>query len=290
MEKGKAKKPSVAVRAALIGLVGTLLTVCSGFAGALLSGAVTIYQVERNKQHVAIPAPEGEQKLDIDTGSVLVSRQQAAALDAEHYFVDLDHGIAIHRPLSGWGKLEELTVGEQLAENGAQCLGFCEQPVYRIRYGEPIEIQSDAQTLVNGKPIPDEWLAALEQLYGPPPWTTSYYSQVIVNVFDKSVEQQAHIEGLPDLVLMTTHFSAARVNRLIAEEGSDFVVTQSSATYDRIRLEGQMTSFTLESWLLFAEGKNAYYVVEISYAPQSGQSLQVWEDLQTYMDSFRGVQ
>ena len=135
-----------------------------------------------------------------------------------------------------------------------------------------------------------EWLAALEQLYGPPPWTTSYYSQVIVNVFDKSVEEQVHIKGLPDLVLMTMHFSAARVNRLIAEEGSDFVVTQSSATYDRIRLEGQMTSFTLESWLLFAEGKNAYYVVEISYAPQSGQSLQVWEDLQTYMDSFRGVQ
>jgi hypothetical protein len=166
---------------------------------------------------------------------------------------------------------------------------MCDQPVYRIRYGTPIEIQADSQTLVNGKPIPDEWLTALEKLYGPPPWTYFYYSQVLVNVFDKSTEE-IRLKGLPDLVLLTTHFSAARVNRLIAEENSDFIITQSSAAYDQIRMQGQMTSFTLESWVLFTEGEDAYYVVEISFTPQSGQPLQVWEDLQTYMDSFRAVQ
>jgi hypothetical protein len=288
MGKESAKKSSAAMRAALIGLVGTVVTVCGGLGGALMSGVVTIYQVERSKQKVALAAPEGDQALTVDAGSIFISRQQAAALDADQYFVDLDHGIAIRRPLPNWGKLEELTVEEQLAESNAQCLTLCDQPVYRIRYGTPIEIQSDPQTLVNGKPIPDEWLAALEKLYGPPPWTASYYSQVLVNVYDKSAEE-VHLKGLPDLVLLTTHFSATRVNRLIAEEHSDFVITQSSATYDRIRMEGQTTSFTLESWVLFAEGEDEYYVVEILFMPQSGQPLQVWEDLQTYMDSFRAV-
>jgi len=288
--KEKAKKSSAAAQAALLGLIGTMITVCGGLGGALLSGVVTIYEVERNREKVALAAPEGDQALTVDAGSIFISRQQAAALDADRYFVDLDHGIAIRRPLPDWGELEELTVEEQLAESGAQCFGLCDQPVYRIRYGTPLEIQSDPQTLVNGKPIPDKWLAALEKLYGPPPWTAPYYSQVIVNVFDKSAEEQMRIKGLPDLVLLTTHFSAARVNRLIAEENSDFIITQSSATYDRIRMQGQTASFTLESWVLFAEGKAAYYVVEISFTPQSGQPLQVWEDLQTYMDSFRAVQ
>ena len=102
--------------------------------------------------------------------------------------------------------------------------------------------------------------------------------------------EKMNVKGLPDVVLMTTHFSAARINQMIAEEDSGFVITQSSATYDRIRMEGQETTFTLESWILFAEGEKAYYVVEISYTPQSGQSIQVWEDLQTYMDSFRVIQ
>jgi hypothetical protein len=289
MGEGKAGKSSAATQAALIGLVGALVTVCGGLGGALVSGAATIYQVERNRQKVALAAPESDQALTIDAGNILISRQQAAALDAERYFVDLDHGIAIRRPLPNWAKLEELTVEEQLAEGGGQCLSFCDQPVYRIRYGTPIEVQSDSQTLINGKPIPDEWLAALEKLYGPPPWTAPYYSQVLVNVFDKSSEEM-HLKGLPDLVLLTIHYSAARVNRLVAEENSDFIIAQSSTTYDRIRMQGQMTSFTLESWVLFAEGEDAYYVVEISFTPQSGQPLQVWEDLQTYMDSFRAVQ
>lgn len=286
----KKAKSSTAMQAALIGLIGTVVTVCSGLAGAAISGAVTVYQVERNRQNVALAAPESTQALNINTGGIVISRQQAAALDPERYFADLDHRVAFLRPLPGWSALEELTMEEQLAEDGAQCFGLCDQPVYRIRYGDPVEVQSDPQTMINGKPIPEDWIAALEKVYGPPPWTLSHYSQLVVNVFERSELEEMNVRGLPDVVLMTTHFSAARINRLIAEENSGFAITQSSVTYEPVRLDGEETAFALESWLLFAEGKEAYYVVEIAYAPQSGQSLQVWEDLQTYMDSFRVVQ
>lgn len=286
----KDKTSSSAMRVAVIGLVGTVLTVCGGLAGALVTAGVTIYQTEQERQHIALAAPVSEQTLDIDTGSIAISRQEAAALDPETYFADLDHGFAIRRPLPEWNKLEELTVGEQMAESGGQCFGMCEQPVYRIRYGEPIEIQSDRQVLVNGKPVPEERLDIVEQLYGPPPWTQDYYSQVIINVFEKSATDELGVKGLPNLLLLTATFSSARFNRLVAEEGSDLMLLQSSTTYERVQMAGQTATFTIETWLLLTETEDAYYIVEISFTPQSGQSLQVWEDLQTYMDSFRVVE
>ena len=47
---------------------------------------------------------------------------------------------------------------------------------------------------------------------------------------------------------------------------------------------------TIDNWFLFAEADNAYYTIEIRYTPQSGQPLQVWDDLQQYIDQFRVVQ
>ena len=54
-------------------------------------------------------------------------------------------------------------------------------------------------------------------------------------------------------------------------------------------MAGETATFTLETWLLITEVEDAYYTVEIAYTPQSGQSVQVWDDLQVYMDSFRVI-
>jgi hypothetical protein len=47
---------------------------------------------------------------------------------------------------------------------------------------------------------------------------------------------------------------------------------------------------TIDDWLLFAETDTAFYTVEIRYTPQSGQPIQVWDDLQLYIDQFRVIQ
>lgn len=51
------KQKSSSVRAAVIGLIGTLLTVCGGLTGAGVSAAVTVYRVEREVQQVALAPP-----------------------------------------------------------------------------------------------------------------------------------------------------------------------------------------------------------------------------------------
>lgn len=281
---------SIGLTTALIGLVGTILAACGGISGALVTSAVTVFQVQRQNQQVALPASGGGETLSVDTGSIFITRQKAAALDPATYYVNLDQAFVLHRPLPGWDDMEEMTVQDQLAEDNVNCLVVCDQPVFRIRYGEPIEIESDRQTTVNGHLIPEELLKLNEMLYGPPPWKVPYYSQMILNVFEKSEVQALGIHTLPDMILLMTRYSSGRVNRVIAQVDSHFAIVQLSSTYEGIRVGGEPATMTIDNWLLFAEADTAFYTVEIRYTPQSGQPLQVWDDLQLYIDQFRVIQ
>jgi hypothetical protein len=284
------EQKSSGMRTALIGLIGTLLTACGGISGALITSAVTIYQIQRQNEHVSMPASSGGETLNVDTGSILISRQKAAALDPTTYYVNLERGFVLHRPLSGWDNMQEMTVQEQLSEENITCLVVCDQPVFRIRYGKPIEIESDRNTTINGHLIPEELLNSIEQLYGTPPWKLPYYSEMILNVFDKNEVQKLGIRSLPDTVLMSTRYSSGRINKVIAQANSHFAIVQLSSTYEGIRADGIAATMTIDNWFLLAEADNTYYSIEIRYTPQSGQPIQVWDDLQQYIDQFRVVQ
>lgn len=293
--KGTARKRKPrAMRKAIIGLLGSLLTVCGGLFGAAISAATLIYQAERQMEQVVVEAPESRNALSLDAGSIAISRQEAEALDPAEYSVVLDQGFAIHRPLPGWGELEVLTMEESMRGEGSLITPepeIGEEPIYRIRYGEPIEIQYDSQTLINGFPLSDLTVETNRQIYGPEPWVQATYSQVVINVFAKSVWEEMGITSLPDLLVTLRRYGGfgGHISRLIAREGSDFIVVQSTAIWDNVRMAGEWTTFSREAWSLLAEGEDAYYVVEITYIPQSGHSTQVWDDLQQYVDTFRVV-
>lgn len=285
-----AKQKNSTVQTAIIGLAGSILTVCGGLCGALVTSAIAIYQVERENQQLEISSSGGEQVLSVDTGTILLSRQEAAALDADEYYINLEQGFVLRRPLPGWDSLEELTVEEQLAEANVTCIVACDQPVYRIRYGEPIEIESDRDSTINGNPVPPELLDLNEQLYGPPPWKAPYYSQMILNVFDKSVVESLGVENLPEFILMMTQYQSISYSRMVAQPDSHFAILQGANTLAGIHIDGEPASLTLDDWVLYAETDSAYYVVEIAFTAQSGQSVQVWDNLQTYIEDFRVIE
>jgi hypothetical protein len=116
-----------------------------------------------------------------------------------------------------------------------------------------------------------------------------FYSQMVLNVFDRSIVQDYGITNLPDLILFMTRSYSGRVNHMIAQEDSHFALVQVSSTYANIRLEGEPAEVTIDSWMLFADSDDAFYTLEIGYTPQSGQSIRVWDDLQTYIDHFRVI-
>jgi hypothetical protein len=280
---------STGLRTALIGLIGTILTACGGISGALLTSAVTVYQVQRQNQQVSMPASAGGETLSVDTGNIFITRQKAAALDPTTYYRNLEQAFILHRPLPGWDNMEEMTVQEQLAEQNVTCVAVCDQPVYRIRYGEPIEIESDRNTTVNGHLIPGDFLNAIEKLYGSPPWKLPYYSEMILNIFDKSEVQKLGIHTLPDMILLSTRYSSGRINKVVARAGTHFAIVQLSSAYEGIRVDGNPAKMTIDNWFLLAEADSEYYTIEIRYTPQSGQPLQVWDDLQLYIDQFRVI-
>jgi len=276
-------------RTALIGLFGTLLTVCGGLGGALVTSAATVYEVQRQNQKVALAAPDGGQTLKVDMGTVFISRQEAANLDPEKYYVNLERGFILYRPLPSWSAVEEMTVQEQLGQESASCLVLCDQPVFLTRYGEAIELESDLETMVNGQSIED-LPYQIEEIYGPPPWKLPYYNQMILNIFTKSEVEPLGIRTLPDMILRMSFVAGGRVNRIIAQEGSQFAIVQRSTAYEGIRLGGEEAAMTIDNWWLFAEAEEAFYALEIRYSPLNGQSIQVWDDLQMYIDQFRVIQ
>ena len=75
------KKKPQATRAAVIGLIGTILTVCGGLTGAIVSASMTVYQVERERQQVALAAPGDERALTIDTRQIAINQKEAQQLD-----------------------------------------------------------------------------------------------------------------------------------------------------------------------------------------------------------------
>jgi hypothetical protein len=118
--EGKGKKSSDTLRKALIGLIGTLLTACGGLTGALVSAGFTVYQVEREAQQVALAAPGGDQALTVDTRQIAIKPGEAKGLAADEYAVDMDLGLVMAQPDTGWSQIETITF---VTVQGADAVG-----------------------------------------------------------------------------------------------------------------------------------------------------------------------
>ena len=70
---------------------------------------------------------------------------------------------------------------------------------------------------------------------------------------------------------------------------SQYVFEQVSWALKGVKVNGQQTDLTLQRWALFAESSNRFYIVELQYVPATGQSMQVWDDLQAYMNDFQVI-
>ncbi|NLE46080.1 MAG: hypothetical protein GX620_15280 [Chloroflexi bacterium] len=276
------KKPQVAVRAALIGLLGTMLTVCGGLAGAVISGAVTIYRADRENQRVALAAASSGDTLSIDTREIALSADEAYGLDADSFGVFRDDGFVIARPRRGWEGIEKMTYRDLFIERGGyRGSAWDTQPVYRIRYGQPVRLEYIAGTRENGQEID---LDALEATLGT--MVFHRYNEITVLAVDKAVAPNYTLAGV---AMEWGQIQINGVNRVVANDASAYVLMQVSWQMEDALVDGAEGNVSIERWALFAEGDNHYYVVEVDYIPRAGESLAVWDDLQFYMDSFRVI-
>jgi hypothetical protein len=276
-------------QAAIIGLVGTLLTVCGGISGALIGGVTTIYRIEREAQQIAIAAPRSDTQLTVDTHQITINSSDAATLDPSKYLVFEDFGFVMPKPKTGWSDGGQMTYLDLFLEEGTNLSPLIlfstwikdtwnDQPVRRLRFTEPVMVQFLEGSTENGVPVDP---AKLNND------TLAFYSQITTLALSKAVAGQDFT--LYGLALAWGGLHQGGVNKLVANPDSQYVFEQVSWELKGVRVDGQQGDLTLQRWALFAENSERYYMVEVQYVPSTGQSIQVWDDLQVYMDAFRVI-
>jgi hypothetical protein len=286
MEKEK-KQQSSTRKVAIIGLVGTILTVCGSLSGALIGGLTTIYKIERQAQQIAISAPKSDQPLSVDTRQILISSSEALKLDPSKYLVFQDFGFVNAQPGTNWNDGGQMLYQDLFLEHGTNLSPsilfytwikdtWDDQPVRRFRYKEPVKVQFIEGSTENG--IMED-PALLEND------TIAFYSQITTLALSKAVVGLDFT--LSGLALAWGGLHQGGVNELIANPDSQYVFEQVSWELGGVRVGGQKTDLTLQRWALFAEGPGRFYIVEVQYVPATDQSVQVWDDLQAYLAAFR---
>lgn len=283
------KKQKSTRQAALIGLVGTFLTVCGGISGALIGGATTIYRINREAQQIAISAPQSDRPLSVDTFKIAISPTEASKLDESKYLVFQDFGFVMAQPETGWSDKGPLTYLDLFLEEGINLSplilfynwiedSWDDQPVRQIRYMEPVTVQFIQGSTENGVSVDPSKLIND---------TIDFYSSITSLALSKAVAGPDFT--LYGLALTWGGLHQGGVNELIANPDSQYVFEQVSWELKGVRVEGKQTDLTLQRWGLFSESPERYYIVEVQFVPATGQSTQVWDDLQAYLDAFRVI-
>jgi hypothetical protein len=283
------KQQKSSIRLAIIGLVGTILTVCGGISGALIGGITTIYKIQKEAQHIAIAAPASEQPLTFDTNKITINSAEASTLDPLKYIVSQDLGYVMAQPGTGWkdsGQMAYQDLFLEQATNLSPLIFFSawikdawdSQPVRQIRYAEPVMVQFLSGSTENGISVDPTKLQND---------TIAFYSQITTLALSKAVAEPDFT--LYGLALAWGSLHQGGVNELIANPDSQYVFEQVSWALKGVRENGQQTDLTLQRWALFAESSERFYIVELQYVPAAGQSMQVWDDLQAYMNAFQVI-
>jgi hypothetical protein len=277
-------------RTAIIGLIGTLLTVCGGLAGALIGGVTTIYRIQREAQKIAIAAPKSDTPLMVDTHQINITSSQADALNPSAWMVFPGEGFVLAQPSAGWKNKGQMTYLDLFLEEGTNLSpmilfstwideAWDDQPVRRIRYLEPVIVQFLEGSSENGLSVDPTQLISD---------TIAFYSQITVLALSREVAGE---EFNPyKLALTWGGLHQGGVNEIITDPRNLYVYEQVSWEIKGVRVDGQPGDLALQRWALFAENADRYFIVEVQYAPSANQPTRIWDDLQLYLDSFRVIQ
>jgi hypothetical protein len=289
MNRTKWKQMS-AGQLAVIGLIGTILTVCGGITGAVIGGFTTIYKVERQAQQFGIAAPDSNLPLTVDTYQIHISSSEAGKLDPTQFQVLTDLGVVTAQPASGWQDGGALLYQDLFLEEAVNLsplilfskwieFSWNDQPVRQIRYTDPVMVQYLEGTTENGIPV-DPTLLDTD--------TIAFYSQFTTLALSKELVKP--VFTLYELALAWGGMHLGGVNELIANPDSPYVFEQVSWELKGVALDGRKTDLTLQRWALFAESSDRYYIVEVQFVPAPDQPKQVWDDLQAYLKAFRVIE
>lgn len=117
----------------------------------------------------------------------------------------------------------------------------------------------------------------------------NFQDEFMVTVFDKRKLMEAPIKvTLPSLFVTLTSAMGLFTDKLVADEQS--ILGGVDLSLQNVKIDQKIGDFAVERWMLLTENKEAFFLVEIAYSPQTQEPLKVWEDLRDMMTSFRALE
>ena len=256
-------------------------------------------------------------KLSIKTSQLQAEAEKITKLDPQQYFIDSMRGFSFERPnrqhwsqpkllmgLDAMFQAKNLLLTNEMRE--AMSTGLAMHPlgemlkdveVLRIISGDSMVIEVTDQTsneLIDAiidkmqtsaeAPLSESDLASFRrQTIGFE--RINFSNEFTISVYDKAKMQGSPIRpSLPNFFMTLASTMGLAVDRLVADEQS--ILAGISLTLHQVNLNGRLGDLRIDRWMLLAENKDRFYLVEIAYSPQTTGSIQVWEELRALMDSF----
>lgn len=257
-------------------------------------------------------------KVAITTSQLHSSQEEVAKFDPRQYYIDSARKYSFKLPTdTGWSQpamtsgLTDSMVskGVVLNENMREMLqaNLSINPLgpmlhavemLRMFWGKPISVEITDKTSnelldtivervskAEGVERSSEEVAALRRR------AIGFERLNFANEFTLSIFNKSRMGSLPIRLSLPGFFVGFSTgigfvaNKLVANERS--ILAGVSVQLQRAKINGRPSDFRVDRSELFAEGETNFYLVEIAFSPQTGVSIEIWEQLRTMMNSFR---
>ena len=107
-----------------------------------------------------------------------------------------------------------------------------------------------------------------------------------VTILDKTLATDSEIEPtLANLFVQNIAAVGGTVDRLVADDRA--ILAGSSQTWRNVLVDGKQGELSYFNINQYIESDRYVYIINIVFSPQTRKSLEVWEDLQRMMSSFK---
>lgn len=273
-------------------LIALILVICLLIAYLFRTRAV-------GKAEVELGAGDFTFKLKLESNERQINEKDFNLVSLNEFYADSDIGFTIHKPLSKeWAirkpVLQETYEEKGLTEEAIQDLmesvsGDITNPnenvhVLALTRGTVQTIRYTEETVVSGRQLELDTLKTLER--GLRSCEERGYDQLSIYAFKRDAMKPGW--GLLDFFLSGAQlYMALGPKRLHVNRDNTAFLIDCSALMQKIKYNGEVGDHIVNNVVLFQENIDYFFQVIIAYIQAADKPTKVWDELRTYLSSFR---
>ena len=265
---------------------------------ALVLAVLLVYLSKTTKRTSAdIGTPEFRFKLSMESKDRHVSEDDLSKIDINRFYVDSGIGFVIRKPFStewvaGKGDITKLWQEKGFSQDTIKMLDhefLTENPdkntcLTFLRRGPKQRIKYTAETIVSGHRLEPGAVARIEKVFVH--GEELVYDQIVIVAIRK---EACKIKlGLLELFVREAGLGASLGPlRLVVNPENTVFLLDYSATFQNIEYNGQRGHHVINNTFLLQENSNYFFEVFLTYVQAGNKPPKVWNELTSYLNSFR---